>query len=75
MKKQRGRPVMAAVFGFLTGLFAAISLLAFGVIPLESLLVTVLPILGLVIAFVVAMWAPIGTSEEAATIPDPPPVD
>ncbi len=60
MKKQRGRPVMAAVFGFLAGLFGAITLLAFGTIPLESPFVTLLPILGLVLAFGLAMWAPLG---------------
>ena len=43
MKKQRGRPIMAAIFGFIAGFFASISLLAFGIIlsfngqPFEAL--------------------------------------
>jgi len=67
--KQRGRPLMAAVFGFLAGLFGAITLLAFGTIPLESPFVTLLPIVGLLLAFVLAMWAPVGA---AKTPPAPP---
>lgn len=63
MKKQRGRPALAAVLGFFAGLFAAITLLAFGTIPLESPLVTLLPVLGLVLAFVLAMWAPVGAAK------------
>ena len=54
---------MAAVFGFLAGLFGAITLLAFGTIPLESPFVTLLPILGLVLAFVLAMWSPVGAAK------------
>jgi hypothetical protein len=55
---------MAAVFGFLTGLFGAVSLLAFGVVPVDSAIVTVLPVVTLVIAFALAMWAPIGRSRQ-----------
>jgi hypothetical protein len=72
MKKQRGRPIMAAIFGFLAGFFGAISLLAFGVIPLESILVTILPIVGLVVAFSLAMWAPIGRRDMPVRLPDSP---
>lgn len=75
MKKQRGRPIMATIFGFLTGLFGAISLLAFGVIPLESILVTLLPVAGLVIAFALAMWAPIGAGDQTAAVSDSPKID
>jgi hypothetical protein len=60
---------MAAVFGFLTGLFAAITLLAFGIIPLESVLVTLLPVVCLVAAFAIAMWAPLGRSKVPAEAP------
>ncbi|MEA2001727.1 MAG: hypothetical protein U9N84_07580 [Actinomycetota bacterium] len=69
MKKQRGRPIMAAIFGFLAGLFGSISLLALGIIPLESFLVTLLPVLGLVIPFALAMWAPIGAGSETEVVP------
>lgn len=66
MKKQRGRPIMAAVFGFFAGLFGAIALLAFGVIPLESIWVTIIPLATLVLAFSLAMWAPIGRAKPPA---------
>ena len=75
MKKQRGRPIMAAVFGFLAGLFGVISLLAFGVIPLESPLVTLIPIICLIVAFALAMWAPIGRSKATPPAPPPPQTD
>jgi hypothetical protein len=60
---------MAAIFGFLAGLFLAISLLAFGIIPLESFLVTLLPVVGLVIPFALAMWAPIGAGTVTEAVP------
>ena len=86
MKKQRGRPIMAAIFGFLAGLFGAISLRAFGIIPLESPVVTVLPFVMMIAAFVLAMWAPIGATQQptpssgtptapAPPTPQPPPDD
>lgn len=76
MEKQRGRPIMAAVFGFLAGLFGGISLLAFGIIPLESPVVTVLPFVFMIAAFVLAMWAPIGARQQAPpATPGPPPAN
>ena len=59
LMKRRGRPILGAVTGFLTGLFLGLSLLTFGVIPLDSILLTLLPIIGLVVVFAVAMWPPI----------------
>ena len=56
----RGRPVLAAVCGFFTGLFAALDLVFFGVIRLDNLAVTILPIVGLIAGTLLAMWAPIG---------------
>ncbi len=61
---------MAAVFGFLAGLSGAITLLAFGTIPLESPLVTLLPIIGLLLAFALAMWAPIGAAKMPPSTPE-----
>jgi hypothetical protein len=58
--KRRGRPILGAVTGFFTGLFLGLTLLSFGVIPLDSILLTALPVIGLVVVFAIAMWAPIG---------------
>ena len=58
--KFRGHPVVGAIFGFLFFLFIATDLLFFGVIALDSALLTILPLLGIVIGLLWAYWAPIG---------------
>ena len=60
--KYRGRPVLAAISGFFTGLFVALDLVFFGAIRLDNIAVTVLPIVGLVAGILLALWAPIGRS-------------
>lgn len=62
--KHRGRPVLGALSGFFTGLFGALMLLAFGIIPLDSILVTLLPILGAVVVWAVATWSPVERSPD-----------
>jgi hypothetical protein len=56
----RGHPVVGAIFGFLFFLFVATDLLFFAVIPLNSPLVTILPIVGIVVGLLWAYWAPLG---------------
>lgn len=58
--KRRGRPALGALSGFVTGLGLALSLLFNGMIPLDSALLVVLPVAGLLLVWAVAMWAPIG---------------
>lgn len=58
--RYRGRPVLAAICGFLTGLFVGLDLLFFGVVQLDSIVLTMLPIVGLVAGVGLALWAPIG---------------
>lgn len=58
--KRRGRPVLGAFSGFFAGLFIGLSLLFNGVIPLDSILLVVLPVAGLVLVFAAAMWFPFG---------------
>ncbi len=64
--KYRGRPVLAAILGFLTGLFVALDLVFFGVIRLDNDTITVLPFVGLIAGILLAMWAPLGRSRAAA---------
>ena len=73
--KARGRPVLGGFAGFFFFLFLAVDLLAFGVIPLNSPLITVLPVLGIVLGIVWAFWAPLGGrgSSTAAMAPPPAP--
>ena len=71
--KARGRPVLGGFAGFFFFLFLAIDLLAFGVIPVNSPLITLLPVLGIVLGIVWAFWAPLGSRGNATTAMAPPP--
>ena len=63
--KSRGRPMLAMFSGFLLGLFLALDLLLFNLIPLGSVVITILPIAGLVIVPAIAIFAPIGKNRDA----------
>jgi hypothetical protein len=56
----RGRPVLGGISGFFFGLFLGITLLSFGILPLNSPLLTFLPIIGLALGLVLAFTAPLG---------------
>lgn len=58
--KRRGRPFLGLISGFFTGLFLGLTLLLFGVIPLDSILLTALPVALAILVWAIAMWAPIG---------------
>ena len=66
----RGRPVLGAITGFFLFFFLALDLLFFGVIPLKSPIITIMPILGIIVGLVVARFAPLGGRSSTA----PPPV-
>lgn len=79
--KQRGRPVLGAFSGFFFGIFVGLDLLLLGVIPLDSVVLTAAPVVGLALGIVLARWAPIGRSRSAAhaagtagapAVPSPP---
>ncbi|MEN8040952.1 MAG: hypothetical protein ABFR95_05560 [Actinomycetota bacterium] len=53
-----GRPFLGLVAGFLFGLFGGITLFMYGVIPLHSNLIWILPLLGLLLGLILAAWAP-----------------
>ncbi|MBW2526771.1 MAG: hypothetical protein JRI23_21490 [Deltaproteobacteria bacterium] len=69
--KRRGRPVLGAFSGFFAGLFIGLSLLFYGVIPLESNLLVILPVAGLVLVWAMAMWLPIPRGRAAAPPAEP----
>jgi hypothetical protein len=56
----RGRPVLGFFAGLLFGVFLAVTLVLAGVLPLNSVLVSALPVLGIVYGLVMAGWAPFG---------------
>lgn len=67
--KVRGRPILGAISGFFLGLFVGLDLFLFGLVDSESVLITVLPLVGLVLGIALAVWAPIrGREGESSTV-------
>ncbi len=64
----KGKPFLGMISGFFFGLFGGVTLFLFGVIPLDSHLLWVLPILGIVFGLLMATWAPFGKG-----VPEPAP--
>jgi hypothetical protein len=52
-----GRTIAVALLGFLFMLFVAADLVLFGVVPLNSVVVTILPLVGLILGFVIGIVA------------------
>jgi hypothetical protein len=69
--KFRGHPFRGAIFGFLTFFFIGLDLLFFGVIPLNSALITILPFVGLVVGLVWAYIAPLKRRKGAPAVAPP----
>jgi hypothetical protein len=63
----KGRPVLGVISGFMFGLFLGPTLFMWGVIPLHSDLLWILPLLGIVLGLVMAWWAPFGRSTSSAS--------
>lgn len=60
---------MGAIAGFFFFLFLALDLLFFGVIPLKSPVITIMPILGIIAGLVWAKFAPLGRSSSESAAP------
>lgn len=56
----RRRWLLGTISGACFGLFLALDLLFFGVIRLDSALVTLLPAIGLLVGFGLGVWGPRG---------------
>jgi hypothetical protein len=52
-----GRSIAVAIVGLLFMLFVALDLVLFGVIPVNSVIVTILPLLGLVVGLALGLAA------------------
>ena len=65
----KGRPILGVITGFLFGLFLGITLFLYGVLPLSSDLLWILPLLGILLGLIMAAWAPFGKSAEPAPAP------
>ncbi len=70
----KGRPILGVITGFLFGLFLGITLFLYGVIPLSSDMLWILPLLGILLGLIMAAWAPFGKSAEPAPASAPAPV-
>lgn len=57
----KGRPVLGFISGLLFGLFLALTLQQFGIMPLTTLTLIGFPIIGIVIGLGLASVAPFGT--------------
>lgn len=57
----KGRPVLGVISGFLFGLFLALTLQQFGIMPLTTLSVVGFPIIGIIVGIGLAAWAPFGS--------------
>lgn len=54
----RGRPVLGVISGFFFGIFVALLLQQFSIVPLTTTTVIGLPVAGIVLGIVLAAWAP-----------------
>ena len=62
----KGHPILGIISGFLFGLFLGIALFLYGVLPLNSSWLWILPLLGILLGLVMAAWAPFGKGPEPA---------
>ena len=70
----KGRPILGVISGFFFGLFLGISLWLWGALPLNSDVLLILPIVGIILGLVMAWWAPFGkASGEEPPVASPPP--
>ena len=67
----KGRPILGVITGFLFGLFLGVTLFLYGVIPLSSDMLWILPLLGILLGLIMAAWAPFGKSVVPAPAPTP----
>ena len=59
--------ILGPIFGLLLGIFLAVDFIIFGVIAFDSVLVVVLPVVGLVLGGVLAFTSPLGTTSTGDT--------
>jgi hypothetical protein len=67
----KGHPVLGSITGFFFGLFLAVSLFLYGVIPLSSALMWILPLVGILLGLIMAAWAPFGKGAEPTPVAAP----
>lgn len=68
--RSRGRPVLGALAGLLFGGGLAVELLVLGIVALDSALVTIVPVAGLVVGVAIGLWPPFGRRRPRAEAPE-----
>jgi hypothetical protein len=63
---RRGRPVLGAISGLCFGLFLSLDLVLFGVVRLDNVVITILPLVGVVVVPAVAWFMPLGRRNSSA---------
>ena len=56
--KLRGRPILGAIGGLLFGLFAALTLVMEGLLPLNNNMLAIYPLAGLLLGLIIGIWGP-----------------
>ena len=71
----KGHAILGVISGFLFGLFLGVTLFLFGVLPLSSQWLWILPLLGILLGLIMAAWAPFGkaAAPQPAPVAAPPP--
>ncbi len=69
--KRRGRPILGVIAGIFLGLFVGIDLLVLGVVPLDSAVLTITPLVGLALGLVLSLVAPFRRGDNATPAPVP----
>jgi hypothetical protein len=69
-RRVRGRPVLGGIAGFVFLLFLGVDLMLFGVVPFNSPLLTILPVVGIVLGVALGLWAPLGR-RPSSPMPEP----
>ena len=65
----KGRPVRGFIGGLLLGILLDIDLALTGAVKVDSVVLTIVPIVLLVVGFLLGLWAPFGRSEKMVAIP------
>lgn len=62
--ERKGRPVLGAVMGLFFGLFVGLDLFMFGIVALDSVVITVLLVAGLLAGIALGLTAPFGARQD-----------
>lgn len=62
---RKRRPVLGTISGLVFGVFLALDLVLFGIVPLDSAVLVVVPVVGLLLGILLGVTSPLGRGERA----------